>query len=53
MSEIITEPPPSRRLWVFAAAAAIAIHLGCMALAMAHMQTDESDDDPVDDLGAA
>ncbi len=45
MSEIIAEPPPSRRLWVFAAVAAIAIHLGCIALAMARMQTDESDDD--------
>jgi TonB family protein len=45
MSEIIAEPPPSRRLWVFAAAVAIAIHLCCVALAMARMQTDESDDD--------
>ena len=48
MSEIIAESPPSRRLWVFAAVAALAIHLGCVALAMAHMQTDES----ADDLGA-
>jgi hypothetical protein len=45
MSEIVAESPPSRRLWVFAAVVAIAIHLGCVALAMARMQTDESDDD--------
>ena len=45
MSETIAESPPSRRLWGFAAAAAIAIHLGCVALAMAHMQSDESDED--------
>lgn len=48
MSEIIAEPPPSRRLWALSAAAALAIHLGCVALAVAHMQTDES----ADDLGA-
>ena len=45
MSKIIAEQPPSRRLWAFAAVVAIAIHLGCVALAMARMQTDESDDD--------
>ena len=48
MSEIIAEPPPSRRLWALSAAAALAIHLGCVALAVAHMQTDEL----ADDLGA-
>jgi TonB family protein len=48
MSETIVESPPSRRLWVFSAVAALAIHLGCVALALAHMQTDES----ADDLGA-
>jgi TonB family protein len=45
MSEIIAEQPPSRRLWAFAAAAAIAIHLGCVALAVARMQSDDSDED--------
>ena len=45
MSKIIAEQPPSRRLWAFAAVVAIAIHLGCVALAMARMQTDELDDD--------
>ncbi|WP_439924956.1 TonB family protein [Nitrobacter sp. JJSN] len=48
MSETVVESPPSRRLWVFSAVAALAIHLGCVALALAHMQTDES----ADDLGA-
>lgn len=47
MAEIV-EQPPSRRLWFFAAVAALAIHLGCVALAVAHMETDES----VEDLGA-
>jgi TonB family protein len=45
MPEMITEQRPSRRLWIFAAIAAIAIHLGCVALAVAHMRTDESDQD--------
>lgn len=45
MPEIIAEPPPSRRLWVISAVAALAIHIGCVALAMAHMQSDEAEDD--------
>jgi TonB family protein len=45
MPETIVEQPPSRRLWTIAAVAAIAIHLGCVALAMAHMQSDEADED--------
>ncbi|HVV40493.1 MAG TPA: TonB family protein [Nitrobacter sp.] len=45
MPEMIPEQPPSRRLWIFAAVAAVAIHLGCVALAVAHMQTDDSDED--------
>jgi TonB family protein len=48
MSDIIAELPPSRRLWALSAAAALAIHLGCVALALAEMQTDES----AEDLGA-
>ena len=41
-SEIIAEAvPPSLAL---SAAAALAIHLGCVALAVVHMQTDEADD---------
>ena len=44
MSDLETEPRPSRRLWVFAAAAALALHLGCGALAIAHLRRSESDD---------
>ena len=40
----LDEQKPSRRLWVFAAVAALAIHLGGVALAIAHLQTDEADD---------
>src|SRR5690606_4069193 len=47
MPEIV-ERPPSPRLWLSAAAAALAIHLGCVALALAHLDTDES----AEDLGA-
>ena len=45
MPETIAEQPPSRRLWTFAAVVAIAIHLGCVALAMAHLQSDDDDED--------
>ncbi len=44
----IVETPPSRRLWILSAAAALAIHLGCVVLAVAHMETDET----AEDLGA-
>ncbi len=47
MPEIV-ERPPSPRLWLSAAAAALAIHLGCVALALAHLETDET----AEDLGA-
>jgi periplasmic protein TonB len=49
MPDLDTEQKPSRRLWIFAAAGALALHLGCGALAVAHLQTDEPDDA----LGAA
>ena len=49
MSDFVTEPRPSRSLWVLAAVAAFALHVGCGALAVAHLQTD----DPDDALGAA
>ena len=39
-----TEQKPSRRLWVLAAAGALALHLGFGALAVAHLQTDDDDD---------
>src|ERR1700712_655182 len=48
MSDLDTEQKPSRRLWIFAGVAALTLHIGCAALAIAHMQTD----DPDDSLGA-
>src|SRR3954449_12168844 len=48
MPDLDTEQKPSRPLWILAAAGALALHIGCAALAIAHMQTD----DPDDSLGA-
>ncbi|HEV7877613.1 energy transducer TonB [Bradyrhizobium sp.] len=48
MPDLDTEQRPSRRLWIFAGVAALALHVGCAALAIAHLQTD----DPDDSLGA-
>jgi protein TonB len=48
MADLDTEQKPSRRLWIFAGVGALALHVGCAALAIAHMQTD----DPDDSLGA-
>ena len=39
MPGLDTEQRPSRRLWILAAAGALALHLGCGALAVAHLQT--------------
>ena len=44
MPVLETEQRPSRRLWALAAVAALTLHLGCGALAVAHLQTDEDDD---------
>ena len=44
MSDLETEPRPSRRLWTLAAAGALALHLGCGALAIAHLREAESED---------
>jgi protein TonB len=44
MPDLDTEQRPSRRLWVLAAAAALALHLGGVALAVAHLRTDDADD---------
>ena len=44
MSGLETKQKPSRRFWVFAAVAALAIHLGGAALAVAHLQSDDPDD---------
>src|SRR6266567_6643554 len=48
MSDHDLEQKPSRRLWILAALAAIALHLGGAALAIAHLRTD----DGYDGLGA-
>ena len=40
----LDEQKPSRRLWIFAGATALALHLGGVALAVAHLQTDDDDD---------
>jgi protein TonB len=44
MSDLDTEKKPSRRLWIFAALGALALHLGGVALAVAHLRTDDLDD---------
>jgi periplasmic protein TonB len=44
MSDLDTEQTSSRRLWMWAAAAALALHLGGAALAVANLPTDEGDD---------
>jgi TonB family protein len=48
MSDMDLEAKPSRKLWVFAGLTALALHVGGAALAIAHLRTD----DPDDDLGA-
>ena len=40
----LDEQKPSRRLWIFAALTAVALHVGGAALAIAHLQTDEGDE---------
>jgi TonB family protein len=45
MSELDSEPRPSRRLWILAGIGALALHLGGAALAVAHLRTVEPDDD--------
>jgi protein TonB len=42
------EQKPSRRLWILAAVGALALHIGGVALAVAHLRSD----DPDDSLGA-
>jgi TonB family protein len=48
MSSLEAEPKSSRRLWVLAGIAALVLHLGGAALAVAHLHSD----DPDEDLGA-
>ena len=40
----LDEQKPSRRLWIFAAVTAVALHVGGAALAIVHLQTDDGDD---------
>ncbi len=49
MSDLDTDRKPSRRLWFFAGLAAIALHVGGAALAVANLRGDDGDDS----LGAA
>lgn len=44
MSDLTHEQKPSRRLWICAAAGAVALHLGFVALAIAHNSSDDGDD---------
>ena len=44
MSDIDLEQKPSRQLWLFAGAVALALHLGGAAFAVAQLQTTEADD---------
>jgi protein TonB len=44
MADLELEQKPSRRLWILAAVAALALHLGGAALAIAHLRTDDGDD---------
>lgn len=43
MSDLDIEQKPSRRLWFFAGVTALALHVGA-ALALSHLQADETDD---------
>jgi len=44
MPDFVIEQNPSRRLWILAGLAALALHLGGAALAFAHLRADETDD---------
>jgi protein TonB len=48
MPGLVTEQRSSRRLWMFAAVGAVALHVGGAALAVAHLRSE----DPDDSLGA-
>jgi periplasmic protein TonB len=48
MSDLDVEERPSRLLWLLAAVAALALHLGGVAFALTHLQSDEA----ADELGA-
>ena len=46
MPDLDSEQKPSRRLWILAGIIALALHLGCGALALAHLRSDDLDDAP-------
>ena len=48
MSDLNIEQKPSWRLWILAAVGALVLHVGGVALAVAHLEND----DPDDSLGA-
>ena len=48
MTDLDSEPRPSRRLWILAGLAALVLHIGGGALALAHLQNGE----PEEPLGA-
>jgi TonB family protein len=48
MTDLDMEQKPSPRLWILAGVGALALHIGCAGLVIAHLQTD----DPDDSLGA-
>lgn len=45
MTDLDTSHGASRRLWIFAALAALALHLGGAAFALTNLRSDESEDD--------
>jgi protein TonB len=44
MTDLDTDQKPSRRLWILAGVGALALHIGCAGLVIAHLQTDDPDD---------
>jgi TonB family protein len=44
MPDLDTDRKPSRRLWILASLGALALHVGCAGLVIAHLQTDDPDD---------
>src|SRR5216684_4758017 len=44
MPDLDSEQTPSRRLWIFAAVGALALHVGGGALAVVHLRTDDLDE---------
>lgn len=45
MSDLDSPQKLSARIWIFAALGAVAIHVGCIALALAYARSDDTDED--------